>query len=998
MSKLLFSMDDLMIAYRKAKQEAYFDANTAHGAKFAAYERNLERNLTGLSARLRSRTADWHTDPDFLGAITYVPKSLDRGDKDESTTAVQFYDSDGLRQWRRSNPDGHRAKATFRPVIDATVDFMIVSALWVMKVGVHYDGVLSRKHVYGNRIRRRRGQDGSHDGVNERAYGLFDPYVIGYGNWRRNGLFEMRRELERGHDIVAITMDLHRFYHEVDARFLLEESYLSALDIRLSAGDRAFTQKLVKAINLWRSRSDEREPHSRGLPVGLSASSVIANCLLAEFDIAVAQELLPIYYGRYVDDVFLVIRPSKLFGNGDEVLEWIAARLRLYGTRRAGMVVTAKAGPDGGIEVELPYAKNSRLEFKGKKQRVFQLSGTAGLDLLKPIEESIRRLSSRHRRLPVLPPSESEMAADALVSSSDATLESDALRKADAVTLRRAGFRLLLNDVRSHVRDLHPDVWVERRREFYGLAQRHLITPRGLFEYANYIPDLFAIMTRCADWSEADATIDRVRDVLETLEETTAQGRTVQARSCWANLGSRVRERILGAQSDTAHEIRIAALVSRVCDVFGCTHAHNGKSTAWVTAESRALKDVDWGLIPYYRAWIRGDIAAETVESAETGVYPNVFAAGDIATYADEAKRPLPSLNHVVFSTRRPSIPEISSALRPSSDRFGDMYRFVNAIRGTWLRGASFPFVETDNDGHMTIRVTGERHALVRVSVVNLRTSEQQFVNAVLGVPDHSLERYSSLMRLLNGLITSDTARPHYVALPECSLPRDWAAPVATKLANAGISLIAGLEHKRTNRGSRNDALVSLVSDAGGFRVAVAFEQPKIHPAWHEEDEVRRLTGRGVLKVGSRQLEAARPVYEHGDVAFGVLICSDLASIKNRARFQGSVDALFIPEWNPDVNTFNALVESSAHDLHAFIVQANNREYGDSRIRAPFREEFRRDVVRIKGGVHDFFVTAEMNIRRLREAQTTVAPDSRSEFKPFPTGFKASRRRRRVPR
>jgi hypothetical protein len=98
------------------------------------------------------------------------------------------------------------------------------------------------------------------------------------------------------------------------------------------------------------------------------------------------------------------------------------------------------------------------------------------------------------------------------------------------------------------------------------------------------------------------------------------------------------------------------------------------------------------------------------------------------------------------------------------------------------------------------------------------------------------------------------------------------------------------------------------------------------------------------------------------------------------------VDALFIPEWNPDTETFNALVESAALDMHAYIIQCNDRQYGDSHIRAPFKDSWKRDVLRVKGGVTDYCVIGEIDVQSLRQFQSGHrSPDK--PFKPVPDGF-----------
>lgn len=103
---------------------------------------------------------------------------------------------------------------------------------------------------------------------------------------------------------------------------------------------------------------------------------------------------------------------------------------------------------------------------------------------------------------------------------------------------------------------------------------------------------------------------------------------------------------------------------------------------------------------------------------------------------------------------------------------------------------------------------------------------------------------------------------------------------------------------------------------------------------------------------------------------------------------------MFVLEWNPDVETFGFLVESTAHDLHGYVVQVNNRRFGDSRIRVPHKIDYARDVVRVKGGDADYFVVAAIDVNALRRFQRNPVHGRKAPFKPLPIGFRMSQRRR----
>jgi len=270
------------------------------------------------------------------------------------------------------------------------------------------------------------------------------------------------------------------------------------------------------------------------------------------------------------------------------------------------------------------------------------------------------------------------------------------------------------------------------------------------------------------------------------------------------------------------------------------------------------------------------------------------------------------------------------------------------------------------------------------IAVASWRASDRSFIAAAMGKPDAaSRHRYQRLNRLINELIS----RPNgtgYLVFPEIALPPRWFMRIAEKLKGRGISLIAGVEylHERKKK-VRNQVWASLTHDGLGFPSLMVYRQDKQTPAVHEEVELHRLAG--VEMVPAVQWEKP-PIIKHGSFRFALIICSELTNIRYRGDLRGKVDALFVPEWNTDIDTFNALVESAALDVHAYIIQCNNRTYGDSRIRAPYKDRWKRDLLRVKGGNHDYWITGEIDILALRQFQSSHRSPSEG-FKPVPDGF-----------
>lgn len=993
-----FDLPDLLVAYRKAKAEAFYDTNCAHGLKFSAYEKDLIGNLRNLLEKLNDAESTWHKDAKFIGQATCIPKSISPPTgKSDSSGKLHFQSSDQLEQWCRKARTGKKAKAEFRTVIDATVEYLVISALWVIKVGHIYDEVLDTLTSMGSRLRRWRPAEheaaGTPGELNLESANLFAPYFIAYGNWRARGIEAMKAELHKGNRIVAITMDLKQFYHRVNPSFLLDPRYLAGIVTPLSKEDHNFTSQLLASFDTWNQVAFEKLGETRhGVPVGLTASAIIANCLLRDFDTQVKETLKPAYYGRYVDDVILVQKVDDVFETGENFLEFMAERMS------PTLSFEPLTNGDCGLLVNFPY-HNSKPEqellFASDKQKIFQLEGPEGLDLINPIEEQIKAQSSEFRDLPDLPTTEGEMASRALLVTPDAQLRADALRKADAVTLRRSGFALLLSDVEAHARDVERNSWKPIRDAFLDLIERHLLMPEPFFALSRYLPRILGVTLQCRDYERGTLLLENIGSFLDALRDSCTtdfeefQKKEFEFRT---NFGKRMLEVVIQQPPEMAKHLR--PVVKRIRSTFNLPNT-GPYSLASIRANSTSLLFADWSRVSYASHWLsRGNAELEDSPRPtlhDTGLENRMTA---IDLFTDAASLPTPYWPPLVFPTRPISVSAITAQSFPLLLRPDDFTKVVRGLRGNWvpenLSLVGLSGIDGTESGFELLVSTSQSEppTLPRLALTSFEVTENQWANAAKGFPDLSLDRYRKLHEILN-LASKSDPKPTYILLPELAIPRNWMHSILRKMGGRNISLIGGLEYREDLHNPvylHNEAVISLRSDYLGYESNLVILQPKKSPAWEEERLLRKL-GRIPLSSGSSSLP--HPVYIHGDFAFGVLICSELTDMANRLRFQGKVDALMIPEWNKDLVSFSTLVESAALDIHAFIAQANNRKYGDTRLRGPMKDHFRRDIIRVKGGENDYFVIAEIDFLALRKFQRhKTPPESEDEiFKPFSKGF-----------
>ncbi|MFC5861850.1 RNA-directed DNA polymerase [Acidicapsa dinghuensis] len=993
------SLGDLYVAYRKAKVEAYYENTHVQALAFTEYEQNLAENLARLHRILLDKEETWSSDLEFIGTYAYLPKSIEATAWNDHSGG-HFSAVDPIADWkRRFDESGKRAEAKLRLIIRPSVDFQVITALWIMKVDHLFDASLNPALSYANRLRRSRvvsSDESRREDINLSATGLFVPYFSAYRQWREKGLAAMEDALSRGKSILAITMDIEQFYHRVCPRFLLRRRFLSAIQLRLSRAERSLTDSLLQAIETWyRSTPDYADRPLGAIPVGLSASKIIANVLLVELDDAIATNIRPLYYGRYVDDIFLVFENTQQLDGGRAVAAWLTKTLApLLKPKR-------DSSKSPSLRVDLAYARDSELIFAGPKQKIFALSSPHGLDLIEHIREQIRLQSSEHRLLPVVPESGAEMASRALLASHDATRHVDALRKADSVSVRRLGLSLLLGDIEIYASDLRPSSWSVVRREFYALITRHALTPFGFFEFATYLPRVFGIMLGCGDFDAASDFISVFAQVAELLQETSTVGKGKQQSRfmlCMKHCTEAFRQTALQAATR-----QTSKLDSRYLSVLRKLRLLDPDVSLPSSSErlgrlAHQLLLADWGSRPYKEFWYMSQSTDESGPPVprETEVRRKL-RLGAIRRFRKLAGRlKVPHWPALAFPTRPLRVDEIPLAAPDVLNDPNAYRKAIMALRGARVLESARIGIEPEPPSpkaFTTFVVPGAPRERITIGISSYKTTEDQWKAAALGRHDRSLLRYRGLNDLINRMLT-EPVRPDYIVFPELSIPLRWALRFAKKLASNRVSFLSGVEYHRDTRPSvlRNDCLVSLVTNWPGYASHVVRLQSKFAAAHQEAVGLRRVDPTRNKSLYRPTGYLALPtLYVHRGYCFSVLICSDLTTIANRSVLCGELDTLFVLEWNSDVKTFSSLVEATAMDLHTFVVQVNNRLYGDSRIRVPAKEDYLRDVVQVKGGISDYYVLGQIDYQSLRQEQRRKSPRI---FKPTPIGFTMSQRRR----
>lgn len=878
------------------------------------------------------------------------------------------------------------------------------------------------------------------------AVGSFQPYFGPYKEWRSRGLKALRTELEAGNAVVAISMDLNSYYHRIDPAFIADSRFLAESGIELSEWELDFTKAFTAGLVEWSKRiaaqmhalgCSKREVTVGGLPIGLSISRVVANTLLVGLDRDIEHGLTPVYYGRYVDDLFLVLRDPGNLVSAEDLLAYFAARTRCF--------PAPSAVKNGQILLSLPggFQGKTKLLLQQSKQKAFFLQGHGGIDLLSNIESQIRSVSSERRLMPSPDRLESMASAKVLTAAGHAAEEADALRRADGLSVRRLGWSVQLRAVETLARDLREDDWQQERKQFYAFAHSHILRPDKILDHLDYLPRLLSLAVALMDWPDARRLIESTMGALNALQART-ESRTVKVNGIKANkvtesLWNGLRQTTLDLARDAvlralrwSHskgEMRpLGDTALAVCELVGL-----GKGVEAIAMQALMLRETDWAKTAYkdhLRRHSKRQRPAIQQEQLLHGLYPH---EADLREFLDKSIHAgngtgasrvssrctdtagdalAPSLLPYLLPTRPYTTQEVSLFL-PEECVFDGLSnapargwaRYVRAMRGVWVWGS---LVQSDHEPNAQGGGTdegasgsprlarigvGKATPKVRLGISSLLTTDDSFSAGASGRPDLSRDRYKRIERLVNQAIDANP-RPTHLLLPELALPERWIDTVSRLLQDAGISLIAGLDyHRGAPPNVHSEAVLVLADDRLGFLSSVQIRQAKSLPAAGEEETLLRLFG---LQWPAHLAGERKPVYNHGGFCFGVLVCSELQNIAHRQQFQGYVDCMMVLSWNQDLETFAALVESASLDVHAHIALVNNRRYGDSRVRSPAKKDFMRDACRLRGGQNEHVVVVELDIANLRAFQSREKrwPREDDPYKPVPEGYSIAKFRK----
>lgn len=1046
---------DLYRAYKKTKFELFNDKNSILTLKLFSFEKDLEKNISNLYKKIQKNGLK-----DIqVGSFFEYPKSLkflkhkshrDEFSKDESLEncykdeEIHFFSS-SLNHHKIKEEEKYELE--FRKIIDTEIEFHIISTLWVMKVGQYIDEKFS-KDIYGSRLIRIRPTDTSSceydlssQDFNIDSPRIYEQYQYKYQNWRNNS-FKSIRELHKTSSVIAITMDISKFYHSINPKYFLTPKFYEEFKIDKKFKEfqtlKEFHESFINKIIEWNSLlpRDEEENEIVGIPIGLTASPILANAIMKEFDKNI-NSIAPTYYGRYVDDILLVFPDNGELNNGEKVLQYLQNR----------KVIKQKYND---FVLYDDIENKGTFTLKKSKQKIFYLDKNADLSIIDGMEAEINSVSSEWRFLPDIADENSSLLNKIIGFYGDGKEFNDALRKIDSTTIKRLGLSLLISHSHSLSEYIVAKEWSEQRYKIYDLIENHIFMPENFINNYAFISRLFRLMIHSGDGERAFCFLQEANKVIKNISsiktKKTSNGIVkfyyfekyhklclrevlIESLSYVNTIKDKYMQKIIDLlfieQDAGNHDIFYTRIFDDLKTIPFEKDTLNNFNNLHFPIDKLTSEEIKYINLHLFLSDLSFDAFGTTVTkflltknkksfiTKINGLNIHNLAQFEIDishltedylscinqirdVIVSEIKTDISNLP-LVFSTRLLNPLDLSIILNKEDNTF---LKIINAIRGnnSYTEEKLTDTKEEKNNLKPEIRKISNKKLnnveKVNVAITNFKVEDSYWKDSVIEKPNKTLKRFQQLEEIVNEAVRK---RPDYLVLPELAIPQEWAWLISKKLLVNNISLITGVEYihnvdKNTREKSvHNAVMMFLISDDLGYKYLKFYRQDKTVAAYQEGIDLYDIAKIKLVADSDKKYDT-KDIYQHGNFFFSALICNELTDIQNRARLRGEIDNLFVIEWNRDVNSFNSYVESAALDIHSYIAQVNNRTYGDSRIRGPYKEPYHRDIVQVKGGNHDYLIVGEIDIKNLREFQShNVSP--KKTFKPTPTGFKMSKNR-----
>ncbi|MEQ8908902.1 MAG: RNA-directed DNA polymerase [Vicingaceae bacterium] len=905
------------------------------------------------------------------------------------------------------------------------IPLQIMGVLWIQRIGKGLDDDLN-KHCFGYRLVNQSNEKPQFKGK------LFKQYHHQYAKWWQKGLDIAKRILrEDGEDVILINYDVKTFYHSVclDRDLLKKAINFEELEKEDQLLHTIMERVLINYNARLKKFKLNRNETGLCLPIGYHPAHIIANWYLDRFDKDVTQDLRPSYYGRYVDDIFMVFKStipktkSKTISDKINIqntfkydrefpLKFQEAEYRFLKYMKQYFEPDFKATQINCDDCET-YYRIDHLNFKtvkglqlqSEKLFIYELKVGSPMNLIENFLREQKEKSSEFRFEAEDSDSISTDFGDLLFEQcfniEDASRAKIKNRTQDKFALSVFLSRLIRRSA------------LRKNPQFKGQLKKIVAYYRGancienwwvwekiiLALVINNQRRLFRkFITEAVDSiknlkrSEKDTRLNR-KQIHSQIERTHRKLLIICIKNAVAGNPEFIDDRLdkyLKAIKiyGSSEKVRKTAFIRQEYFAFpliGLLKDNLNKKTPYSSLEgiSDELQKGSFEIHPYFVCY--SPIPVKFWQVAYLQWYKKLVQLNTTngssikRTYVNEdldAKQILDDAFDIYY--------DINFFPTSLKDEFKKDFFFqcetkeINELKMEGIDPIRYGLYKNE------IRVMSKKKKDLQFGLVNEYVNREHYMNSAEGFPEE-MKRLEVSFKILD---EAQRKNCDLVVQPELSVPHSFIPSYCHYSDRHQLGIVSGIEHMRVKNVVFNFILTVLPIEIEGiYKDAIPVIRLKNHYAPKEENMINEMRA-----TVPKPLNYEYHLFHWRGLYFTNYYCYELADINHRTLFQGEIDLLIAPVWNPDTNYYNGIIETSAREIHCVFSQVNTSQYGDTRWTLPRRTELKNPLI-MKGGTTEkntyTMALAEFNPKRLRKFQN-IEYDGQikdGSYKPTPPDY-----------
>lgn len=838
--------------------------------------------------------------------------------------------------------------------INAPIELHILDTLWtVFLAKMDNDKKVLSYNVYGNTINK--SALFTNDDIDFDSRILFNRYFNKYSDWRNSAFESLQTQYRFKRDSVLISLDIKSYFYSISFSFNKLTEYfdnhelLESIHHLTNIIEKIYSIYYSKISTFRRDMAWMKKKHYP-LPIGLFSSMVLGNIYLKDFDKAISHLPGMVHYGRYVDDLLMVVDRTISKGeSATSILDDIFVRRDIF-------------QKDGNRYV---FAAYPGLSVQSDKVKLIYIDHNESKAIIDIYNDTIKNLPSQMDPLPDSNLSLSNF--DEVAYSIENFTKEKKIRDIGFVgidafkvgrffsALPRRYAQIDVNSVKKEV-----DTHIQYIEKFFTGTQ-------SVEFYSNWLNYMYFLVI--AERSK------QLRSFLSTVKKQVGDlkavslDKTMYART--ATINKRAKEYLL-MHLDVCLYVALCLNLSLnkkhfpilLNQVAKYKHA-NMFDHSFVTFPLANYLDYNKD-VSYCKMSLNdiGDYPEKIEESFKFVWSPRFIHYDELLLllfyhYHSQNK------NNKVYMYEQ--------------DGLVSKFALINHMKHTPFTISSEESVKIDDYILRTItvpRIDYRTPPKVNIAVGSLNISFEKCINACknrwanITLPEKEL--FFKILRDSYNCLSENKNATMFLVLPELCFPIYWISDLIRFAKRSKIGIITGLQYLGDDNKRRYNYIATILPFSTGkrnYKNAFLYIRDKNDYSPIEFEELAKCgfhcQDRGVAEY---------QIFNWKGIRLSPLVCYELTDIMARALLKGKCDFVAAPVFNPDTTYFSNIIDSTARDLHAFVIQSNTSFYGDSRVTGPYDRDS-KDIFKIKGGDNDHVVIGTVNFEKYRAFQTHYHED-----------------------